>query len=309
MRVGVLPFGSPPTDLDALLEPLRAADVDVVTAESSVATEVDAAREAQRLARADCDGVVLFTDGTYGLFGLIAEAALYLSGTSLLLTGTPGDSTFFDAAGALEELGAQYQRQYHPSSLEDWPERVGVWLRENRKDEWQRGSEAARTLYGQRLYVPTEFTAPDVGLWGHQLGVVVTRSPDGASFTAEYGDAYGALTAQLMRLMVNTDVLVSLISITEPRHPGGTEDGIACTFARITRRAGRFRCLLLRGALNPYSEEPDSTSNVWFWRCDCSEDALYEMASSPHLHALPGDHIGAMRAACEALDIEPVILR
>ncbi|MES2462032.1 MAG: hypothetical protein V4671_15720, partial [Armatimonadota bacterium] len=73
------------------------------------------------------------------------------------------------------------------------------------------------------------------------------------------------------------------------------------TFARITRTKGRFRCLLVRGALQ-YEESFPA-------RFECSEAELDAVASSHWLHAVPGDHLGAMRAACEALDIDTVVLR
>jgi hypothetical protein len=86
---------------------------------------------------------------------------------------------------------------------------------------------------------------------------------------------------------------------TEANHNGS--EPVLATFARITRVRGRFRCLLLRGSLPEDSKVPA--------HFDCSETELRAVASSPWLHAAPGDHLGAMRAACEVLDIDTVLLK
>ena len=120
----------------------------------------------------------------------------------------------------------------------------------------------------------------------------------------------GESTKSWAHLETLTDRLLELIVGTKTAEPvpvalaedGATQEGdVPATFARIARRAGRFRCLLLRGVLR--------ADGVTVARWHAPFDRLVAVASSPWLHGIAGDHIGALRAACQAMDIEPAILR
>lgn len=88
------------------------------------------------------------------------------------------------------------------------------------------------------------------------------------------------------------------------------------TFARLTRAAGRYRMHFFTGSFIRFGEERDrelaaQTSPEWphaFARFDCSKGALAESYASNHIHAIVGDWRGELRAACEALGIEPIQL-
>jgi hypothetical protein len=141
---------------------------------------------------------------------------------------------------------------------------------------------------------------PDAALWMHQFGVITTTESEGADFAAPDGDSCGALTGHLLSL-VSGETITSRVPVVAS-HGGAAEDAdTAATFARITRTQGRFRCLLLRGALR--------SDGVTVVRFDCPDARLFAAASSPWLHAVPGDHLGALRAACEALDIDTTVIR
>lgn len=311
MRFGILSFGSAlHPDQTLLADALRARDIDIAAGESAIAAGPDAAREAKRLARADCDGVTfLLTEGAAS--AAVTEAALHLAGVPILLYAPEAPSTLFAAAGALEEIGAAYDRLLPASGAADPAGRTEEWLRENAKPERHRGQEAARRLYGQRLYVPMEAPGrPDASLWMHQFGVVLAGAEEAVDFGAPDGDAYGALTTRLLEAVSGSDavVRVPLAARTargegEALYSAATAADTSATFARISRRVGRFRCLLLRGEL---VSDGAVTAAARF---ACPAVALYAAAASPWLHAAPGDHLGTLRAACLALDIEPVILR
>jgi hypothetical protein len=274
--------------------------VDVVTGDSVIGSLEDSVREAKRLARADCDGVLLVAGEGLQL-ETVSAAATLLAGVPLLLVGHAGSRAFFDCVGVLEAIGARFDRVYFADGEPNSAAYLEAWVQENSKKERQRGLEAARKLYGQRLYVPQETGGlPDAALWMHQFGVIATSEAEGADFAAPGGDTCGALT----------DHLLSLVSHKEPFSPvplaascgGAPEEGdIDVTFARVTRTRGRFRCLLLRGSLRAHGAS--------IVRFDTSNARLFAVAASPWLHAVPGFHPGAMRAACDALDIDSVLLR
>jgi L-fucose isomerase len=53
------------------------------------------------------------------------------------------------------------------------------------------------------------------------------------------------------------------------------------------------------------------TSPEWphvFARFDCDFDDFVQQFSSNHIHAAVGNWLGEMKAACEALDIEPIVM-
>lgn len=300
MRLGVLEFGSVHPALPPLLDSLRAQDIDVVVGESAVTSLGDVLSEARRLFRADCDGVLMVVwEGATG--ETASAAATLLAGVPLLLAGYRGSGAFFDAVGALESIGSRFDRVYFVNDALSPAASVESWLRENAKKKRQRGLEAARRLYGQRLYVPLETGGlPDAALWMHQFGVIPTTEAEGADFSAPTGDACGALTDHLLSLVADVPANAPIALVTS--HGGEVAEGDTnVTFARITRTRGRFRCLLLRGALR--------ANGVSVARLDCSNAQLFAVASSPLLHVVSGDQFGAMRAACEALGIDTVLLR
>jgi hypothetical protein len=297
MRLGVLEFGSLSSIEEAVLNPLRARDVDLVT--GLIESLDDSLREAKRISRADCDGVLLMTGEDLDPVTVPAAATL-LAGVPLLLAGHQGSRAFFDCVGALEAIGARFDRIYLINSEPRPAAYLEAWLQEHAKKERHRGLDAAYRLYGQRLCISPDTGGLDAPLWMHQFGIIATAEAEGSDFAAPTGDACGALTDHLLALVAGEPVRQPVeLAATQEGHP--EEGDIAATFARITRLRGRFRCLLLRGALRA-----DGTSPA---RVECSHKDLFAVASSPWLHTVPGEHLGAMRAACDALDIDTVVLR
>jgi L-fucose isomerase len=88
------------------------------------------------------------------------------------------------------------------------------------------------------------------------------------------------------------------------------------TFARITRYRGVFRCHMFTGSFESLPRDQEEalgmqTSGEWphaFARFNCSYDTFVNQFSSNHMHAAIGDYIGSLKAACEELDIEPIVL-
>ncbi len=301
MRLGVLTFTFDPSLNESMLDPLRARDVDIVTGDGVILSLEDALREAKHMFRADCDGVLLLVGDGLQSEALSAAAAL-LAGVPLLLAAysrTDAD-TYFGAVGLLESIGARFDRIYFVPDESELSVYLAIWLEENGKKQRHRGLEAVRKLYGQCLYIPQETGGlPDAALWLHQIGIIATSEVDLADFAAEDGDACGALTAHLLSLVSGEQSMPVPVAASAGNSHGAGE--ASATFAQITRKRGHFRCLLLRGALRE-NEDPSA-------RFDCFEQALFAAAASPRLHAVTGDHFGAMRAACDALDIETVLLR
>ena len=304
MRLGVLEFGSVHPALPPALDSLRSEDIDVVVGESVVESLEDTLREARRLFRADCDGVLMVTgEGFLTETVYVSAAALLLAGIPLLLTAFAPSPMFFDAVGALESIGARFDRVYFVGDNLNPAASVDSWLKENAKKERHRGLEAARKLYGQRLYIPSEKgSLLDAALWMPQFGVIPTTESEGADFSALTGDACGALTDHLLTLVtgVPANRPVPLLAAL-PGHSDTETEAIDGTFARITPIKGRFRCLLLRG-----SSQGEYIARARF---GCSQTELFAAASFPILHFAAGDHLGAMRTACESLGIDTVVLR
>ena len=88
------------------------------------------------------------------------------------------------------------------------------------------------------------------------------------------------------------------------------------TFARITRYKGVFRCHMFTGSFEQLpapqlTELGDQTSPEWphvFARFDCDYPSFAAQFASNHMHAAVGNHLAALQAACEALDIETVVM-
>ena len=257
-------------EAERITEVLRARDVDVVSADEAATTGAIAAREAARLQRADGDGVALFVgeDATPAHF---AQAALHF-GCPILLLGA-FTSAFFDAAAALAEIGVPFDRF---TLTADAAERVFGWLAENKKTARQPGIETAQKLYGQTMALGGDGLI-DAALWQRQFGVTVFRGgvDADADFFALDGDANSALTAHLLRLISGSEPYI--VPISEPI-PAET------TLAQIARVRGKFVCLCVRGVGTMGEMERHLLSS--------------------RLWAIPGDYAAALRAACEALDIE-----
>jgi L-fucose isomerase len=84
------------------------------------------------------------------------------------------------------------------------------------------------------------------------------------------------------------------------------------TFARLTRRDGRYRMHVLRGAFETFDDETNATlmrasTPEWphaFARFDASSDEILGRYGSNHIHAIPGDHVESLRSFCRLLDID-----
>jgi L-fucose isomerase len=84
------------------------------------------------------------------------------------------------------------------------------------------------------------------------------------------------------------------------------------TFARLTRLDGRYRMHVLRGALEQFDEETNerlmrASTYVWphaFARLDADVDEVLGRYGSNHIHAVPGDHVEALRHVCRNLDVD-----
>jgi hypothetical protein len=375
MRLGILPLGPVPdtVGIAALADALRAGDVDVVVPEDTPATALAVSREAERLHRADCDGVLIVAADERLARPAALQTALRLPGVPLLLAGTfaPG---LFDTVGAWEEVGGVWYDRLllGESGLPVERARVEAWLKENERRERQRGLEAAQKLYGQRFAVLGDLpdgVSLDATRWLTQFGVTVvsfgsaqvaTRAaavtdqelehfgvaggtpeddsemryytalgtlcaenavsfftvglgPEGVvepyalrAFVPEgmpipvgtsSGDVSGALTAHLLRLVWGQDhVWTSPVerAATEGEEPPGVS-----TFARIGWRTGRYVCHLFSGRRD-FDQNP---------RFGPAAETLAQALSAGYVHQVAGDHVGAMRAACHALDIDVTVLR
>jgi len=88
------------------------------------------------------------------------------------------------------------------------------------------------------------------------------------------------------------------------------------TFGRITRRAGSFRMHVFTGSFVrlPRDEQEKlarQTTYEWphiFARFDVPLEVLRDEYNSNHIHAVVGDHVAALQAACEVLGIECIVL-
>ncbi|MCA9445547.1 MAG: L-fucose/L-arabinose isomerase family protein [Candidatus Omnitrophica bacterium] len=88
------------------------------------------------------------------------------------------------------------------------------------------------------------------------------------------------------------------------------------TYARLTRKLGQFRMHMFTGSWVDYSfkknEELGAMTNytwphVWA-KFDISPETLAANFSSNHIHAVIGNYIPELKASCEALGIEPIVL-
>ena len=83
------------------------------------------------------------------------------------------------------------------------------------------------------------------------------------------------------------------------------------TFARLTRDADGYRMHLLRGALVQFEPEVNerlmhASTYEWphaFARLDAPADEVLSRYGSNHIHAVPGEFVEELRAACRLMDI------
>ncbi len=84
------------------------------------------------------------------------------------------------------------------------------------------------------------------------------------------------------------------------------------TFARLTRLDDRYRMHVLRGRLEQFDDETNerlmhASTYVWphaFARFDADADEILGRYGSNHIHAVPGDHVWALRELCRLLDVD-----
>ncbi len=84
------------------------------------------------------------------------------------------------------------------------------------------------------------------------------------------------------------------------------------TFARLTRRSGRYRLHLLHGAFEQFDDVTTdrlvrASTFEWphaFARFSASASEFLSRFSANHIHAVPGDHTDGLRAVCDLLDID-----
>jgi L-fucose/D-arabinose isomerase len=89
------------------------------------------------------------------------------------------------------------------------------------------------------------------------------------------------------------------------------------TFGRIVRRRGHYLMHIFTGSFEKLTRQKEErlakqTTYEWphaFARFDISLATLRDNYSSNHIHAIIGDHVAALVAACEVLGIEPIVLR
>ena len=88
------------------------------------------------------------------------------------------------------------------------------------------------------------------------------------------------------------------------------------TFGRIVRLRGSYRMHMFTGSFEKLAaakQERLAKETTYEWphayaRFDISLQTLRDNYSSNHIHAIIGDHVGALAAACEVLGIEPIVL-
>ena len=83
------------------------------------------------------------------------------------------------------------------------------------------------------------------------------------------------------------------------------------TFARLTRLDGRYRMQVLSGTFERFDDETNerlmrASTYVWphaFARFEAEADEVLGRYGSNHIHAVPGDHVEALRHVCRNLGI------
>lgn len=86
----------------------------------------------------------------------------------------------------------------------------------------------------------------------------------------------------------------------------------AFTFARLTRLDGRYRMQVFRGTFEQFDSDTNerimrASSRVWphaLARLDADPAEVLHRYGSNHIHAIPGDHVSALRHVCRHLGID-----
>jgi L-fucose isomerase len=84
------------------------------------------------------------------------------------------------------------------------------------------------------------------------------------------------------------------------------------TFARLTRLDGRYRMQAMRGSFVSFDEETngrlmEQSTPEWphaFARMEAEAEEILSSYGSNHIHAVPGDHLEALRIVCGFLDVD-----
>lgn len=277
MRLGILTFGAAPDT--TLLDALGDRDVDVVRGEATVSGLAGAKAEAERVARADCDGVALVIgDDAQALH--VAHAAQFL-GVTQLLVGRHSDA-FFAACGALAEVGIPFDRALFAAG-ETATTDLWQWLQSNRKAARQAGVDVAQKIYGQTLRVVGVTTVGvDAAQWRQQFGISIVfgsgnTATDEVDLVADDGNPNRALCRRLLHLVSGQDAAEYCYGDAFP---------VQTTLAQLYRSKGKFHLLCF------YHEDAGQTIGA-----DLS--VLFDAV----LYSVPGDVRPALRAACDSLDI------
>lgn len=88
------------------------------------------------------------------------------------------------------------------------------------------------------------------------------------------------------------------------------------TFARLTRKDGRYWMAIIPGELVRYDEERNERymrETTWEWphafaRFDASPETFLSTFAANHIHAVYGDRVDDLVSVCRQLDVTPVIL-
>ena len=84
------------------------------------------------------------------------------------------------------------------------------------------------------------------------------------------------------------------------------------TFARLTRRSGRYRMHVMRGAFERYDDETNEnlmSQSTYEWphafaRMQADAEEILDRYGSNHIHAIPGDHVETLKVVCGLLDVD-----
>jgi L-fucose isomerase len=84
------------------------------------------------------------------------------------------------------------------------------------------------------------------------------------------------------------------------------------TFARLTRKDGRYRMHVMRGAFERYDDETNEdlmnhSTYEWphaFARMEAEAGEILDRYGSNHIHAISGDRVETLRVVCKLLDVD-----
>ncbi len=84
------------------------------------------------------------------------------------------------------------------------------------------------------------------------------------------------------------------------------------TFARLTRKDGRYRMHVMRGAFEQYDAETNEammrqSTYEWphaFARLRVSAEEFLSRFGANHIHAVPGEYVAELRTVCDLLDVD-----